>query len=172
MLTQIIASSDDLGRMFQLNFRESPISQVMDLYSMVSKTPITITPGTYSTITLVSDGRVSESQVVDLIESAIDEYDLTITKSKDGIIISPANGSRYATSDGVEYITTNTLFRYEPVDKAQRVPVFTNKNTASMTKDETKHHLLEYRKQLKRAGLPPPPLSDLEKELGITDAEK
>lgn len=76
------------GQMIQMNFRESPLDQVMDFYSNISGWKYTIASNTHVRVSIQPGRRCTPEESLDLIEKALSAEDIVFEKvSNDEIIV-------------------------------------------------------------------------------------
>ncbi len=149
------------GRMIQMNFRESPIEQVVYLYQKLKEVPVTLAAGTYATMTLETL-RVDDEEGITLIEGALSSNGVQVVVSENGITLSPDPSWRWSGTGSVSVVEAERVFD----GSSEEEPVIT---TRPITMATQKEHFLEYRRELKRQGLPAMPLTEIERSVGITE---
>jgi len=75
------------GQMVQLNFRESPLNQVMEFYSDMSGWKYTIASNTYVRVTIQPGRRCTPEESLNLIEKALNAEGIVLEKVSDDEVI-------------------------------------------------------------------------------------
>ena len=75
-------------RMIIINFRESPLPQLAEFYRDLTGTNVVVEPADYPTITLATTNRLSEDQVLVLIETYCASNGILFTHIPTGVVIS------------------------------------------------------------------------------------
>lgn len=169
LITSVSWAAD---RMITLNFRDSPLNQVLEFYSHITGTTVTVEKASYPTITLQPGKRLSDGEAIQLIESCLASNGVKLTRSPQGATVAPDKG-RMPTNGSV------VRFNEQQVISPPSTPLCgagpntgTNqdgKTPIQFTDDELRNHFIDYRRQLREAGLPQPPLTAKEIELGIKE---
>jgi type II secretory pathway component GspD/PulD (secretin) len=138
-------------KMIILNFRESPLPQVVEFYRDLTGTNVIVELAVYPTITLATTNRLNEAQTIALIETYCASNGILFTHSSTGVVIS-IDPTRAA-------LAPKPSVTYRRVSYAERRA--TNQPDANLQKA-----LAEYQLEVIRRGLPPL----LEPELIVTNA--
>ena len=169
LITNVSCAAD---RMITLNFRDSPLNEILEFYSHITGTTVTVEKASYPAITLQPGKRLSDGEALQLIESCLASNGVILTRSPQGITVTPdkgrmpVNGS-IVTIDKRQVITPPSI---PPFDSRPNTETNQDRKVPNQfTDDELRSHLIDYRRQLKEAGLPQPPLTAKEVELGIKE---
>ena len=159
-------------RMITLNFKDSPLNQVLEFYSHITGATVTVEKASYPTITLQPGKRLSDGEALQLIESCLALNGVILTRSPQGVTVTPDEG-RMPTNGSLVRIDERQVITppsTPPLGTSQNAePGQEGKTLKQFTDDELRKHFIDYRKQLKEAGLPQPPLTAKEVELGVKE---
>jgi len=151
--------AQNLEKMVVVNFRNSPITQVLELYANLTKSTVVVERATYPAVTLVTETRMRVPDLITLMENHLKSNGVLIHKS-DNIYVSMSPNARFV--NGGTYMKVDRIElspEPSPVDDARATQRSESAKsvTPHYSKEELERLLEEYRKQVVESGLPPLP---------------
>ena len=168
----ICHTANGVERMTTLNFKDAPLNHVLEFYAHITGMTVTVSEASYPAITIQPGRRLTDVGVVQIIESTLLSNGVVITRSQEGVTVTidaervPSNSIR-TEYDGPLLVTPPQVPTF-PVTSTNS-SIDPEKIQTRFTGEVLRAHLIEYRRQLKEAGLPSPPLAPEEIELGIQE---
>ena len=155
-------------RLTILNFENTPIEQLLEFYATFSAMTVTVIKADYPRMTLKSAGRLNDEQTEAAIFSCLASNRVTVTKSANGIKVAPIDRqteARHADNGDITIIAPADSTR--PARDSRPGSTSQIGGPRDTNDDNLRRAFQDYRKELKRQGLPQPELTPKEQELGV-----